>query len=149
MVWGDGHWEDVAVERLLPLSYTPVCSPDLLRAEQPIHSPEDLKNYPLLHGYSYEEWKNWLKRAGKPYLPYRRGPVIDDFNVVMNSAIDGQGVAVWAGNGSALEAGRLVQLFETTITSEEAFHLVYPEAALEREVVRVFRDWLLSMISDM
>ena len=47
-----------------------------------------------------------------------------------------------------LEAGRLLQLFETTITSEEAFHLVYPEAVLERKVVKVFRDWLLSMISD-
>ncbi len=150
VVWGDGHWEDVAVERLLPLSYTPVCSPDLLRAEQPIHSPEDLKNYPLLHGYSYDEWKNWLKRAGKPYLPCRRGPVIDDFNVVMNSAIDGQGVALCGLEmvRKHLEAGRLVQLFETTITSEEAFHLVYPESALEREVVRVFRDWLLSMIPD-
>ena len=45
-----------------------------------------------------------------------------------------------------LEAGRLVQLFETTITSEEAYHLVYPEAALEREVVKVFQGWLLSMI---
>ena len=74
--------------------------------------------------------------------------MIDDFNVVMNSAIDGQGVALCGLEmvKKHLEAGSLVQLFETTITSEEAFHLVYPEAALEREVVKAFRDWLLSMI---
>ena len=76
--------------------------------------------------------------------------MIDDFNVVMSSAIDGQGVALCGLEivRKHLEAGRLVQLFETTITSEETYHLVYPEAALEREVVKVFRDWLLPMISD-
>ena len=41
-----------------------------------------------------------------------------------------------------LEAGRLVQLFETTITSEETPPLDTLKR-LEREVVRVFRDWLL------
>ena len=73
VVWGDGHWEDVAVERLLPLSYTPVYSPDLLRTKQPIHSPKDLKNYPLLRGCSCDEWKNWLKRAGKPLPTLSKG----------------------------------------------------------------------------
>ena len=76
--------------------------------------------------------------------------MIDDFNVVMNSAIDGQGVALCGLEmvKKHLEAGSLVQLFETTITSEEAFHLVYSEAALEREVIKFFRDWLPFMIFD-
>jgi LysR family glycine cleavage system transcriptional activator len=143
---GQEEWDALHVDRLFPLSHTPVCSPQLLREEHPITQPADLSHYPLIHSYSHHDWKVWLRRAGSPEVSYRRGLVIEDFNIVMTSAMDGQGVALCGLElvRRHLEAGRLIQLFDTAFTTEEAYHLVCPPEALERPVVQDFRTWLLS-----
>lgn len=147
--WGRGQWQNLHHERLMPLEYTPVCSPNLLEPEHPVHTPEDLRHYPLLHGYGYEDWKRWLAQAGHPHLKYRRGSVINDFNVILHSAIDGHGVALCGLEmvQDHLDAGRLTRLFDYTFLSDGAYYLVCPPETLERPLARLFRDWLIAEVA--
>ena len=147
--WGRGLWQNLHQERLMPLEYTPVCSLGLLDPDHPIRTPEDLQHYPLLHGYDYKDWRRWLEQSGYPHLKYRRGSVINDFNVLLHSAIDGYGVALCGLEmiQDHLDAGRLTRLFDYTFTSDGAYYLVCPTDALERPLVRLFRDWLIAEVA--
>ncbi|HBI28047.1 MAG TPA: transcriptional regulator, partial [Deltaproteobacteria bacterium] len=44
-------------------------------------------------------------------------------------------------------AGRLTRLFDYTFTSDGAYYLVCPLDALERPLVRLFRDWLIAEVA--
>ena len=75
----------------------------------------------------------------------RRGIIIDDTNVLIQAALNGQGIAL----GSTLfvqeylDAGRLVRPFDVDLKSEEAYYIVCPRGHLRRPGVQEFRDWLL------
>ena len=141
ITYGSGDWPGVVSARLLDSDYFPICSPELLDGLGSC----DLREHTLLHDARYDEWENWLKLAGMPDINPRRGIIIDDTNVLIQAALNGQGIAL----GSTLfvqeylDAGRLVRPFETELKSEEAYYIVCPRGHLQRPAVREFRDWLL------
>jgi LysR family glycine cleavage system transcriptional activator len=61
-------------------------------------TPEELLNVTLLHDTSPYYWNGWLRQAGVKGINNQRGITIDDTNVLIQAAIDGQGVTL----GSAL-----------------------------------------------
>ncbi len=144
--WGGGGWRGVESEFLKLEIMTPVCSPRLLEGEKPLRRPEDLRHHTLLHDYDHDYWGAWLNAMGIEGVEVRRGPVFDDENVVVEAAIDGQGVAL--GDIHLLDrdlaSGRLVQPFDLSLPSDYAYYIVYPPGALERPKVRAFRDFLLA-----
>lgn len=75
----------------------------------------------------------------------RHGAVIEDSNVLLQSAIVGQGVAL--GNlrfvQDDLTAGSLVQPFELAVASQRASHLIYLRGALRDPSLKAVHDWLL------
>ena len=149
VVWGKGDWEGLMCEQLMVVEFTPVCSPELLKNSQPLRTPEDLIHYPLLDDSDYESWQEWLEEAGIPERKYKRRMVIRDSNVLIHSALDGHGIALCAVGivQEYLDSGRLVRPFDLSITGGGFFFLVYPEKALRKPLVRLFKDWLISEVT--
>jgi LysR family transcriptional regulator, glycine cleavage system transcriptional activator len=146
--FGAGKWEGAETEFMLRVDYTPMCSPSLLQGRHPLKSPGDLKHHTLLHEDDYDGWTQWLAVAGAGDVNPRRGPIIDDWTVLTQTAIDGGGVALGKPSMLArdLAEGRLVAPFDITVLTDLGYHLVYLPGALEREKVRVFRDFIMEEI---
>lgn len=150
VTYGKGDWPGVISERILSLDFSPVCSPSFLANDKPLSDINNLRYYTLLHDASHECWTEWLKLAGVSDIPSNRGTIIDDTNVLIQAAVDGQGVAL----GSSIfvedhiEAGRLVKPFEPVLVNDFAYYVVYPESHLNNPAVCAFKDWLLALLDD-
>lgn len=146
--FGHGGWDGLVTEFMLRVDYTPVCSPALLKGRHPLKRPDDLRHHTLLHEDDYDGWTQWLAVAGVTDIDPRRGPVIDDATVLMQTAVDGGGVALGKLSmvGRDLAAGTLVAPFDITVLTDLGYHMVYLPGALEREKVRVFRDFIMEEV---
>jgi LysR family glycine cleavage system transcriptional activator len=148
VVWGKGDWQGLMCEKLMVVEFTPVCSPDLLKKTHPLKTPEDLIHYPLLDDPDYDIWQEWLEEAGIPERKYKRRTVIRDSNVLIHSTLDGHGIALCAVGivQEYLDSGRLIRPFDHSITGGGFYYLVYPEKALRKPLVRLFKTWLVQEV---
>jgi LysR family transcriptional regulator, glycine cleavage system transcriptional activator len=143
--WGRGDWSGVEIEPLLRVKVAPVCGPALLNGPIPLRTPHDLKHHTLLHEDNYGLWERWLHGIGANDVNASKGPVIDDTNVRIQAAMDGQGLALapLALLKDDISTRRLVTPFDYAI-DDMAYYIVYTPGALEQPKVRAFRDWLHS-----
>ena len=74
--------------------------------------------------------------------------VIDDANLILQAALDGQGVAlgILPFVQDELSNGRLVRLFELSIDPGLAYYLLYRKSTLEKPPVKTVRDWLVELV---
>ena len=144
--WGRGGWPGVESDFLKAEVVTPVCSPALLEGPHALREPSNLRYHSLLHDYDYDDWTQWLRAAGVKDVNPRNGPIMDETAIVLQAAIDGQGVAIADLTILAddLAKGRLVQPFDLTLPSDYAHYVVYPPGALKQPKVKAFRDFLLA-----
>ncbi len=144
--WGD--YPGLVVEHFMDDVVFPVCSPKLLASGPPLKQPADLKHHTLLHdpttSKESKDWDSWLKIAGVTGVDTSRGPGFTDASMVLQAAIEGQGVALGrsALMGNDLDAGRLVQPFGPSVPSQFRYFIVFPPSGAERPKVTAFRDWL-------
>ena len=148
VVWGIGDWQGLMCEKLMVVEFTPVCSPELIKKTHPLETPEDLIHYPLLDDPDYDIWQQWLEEAGIPERKYKRRTVIRDANVVIHSTLEGHGIALCAVGivQEYLDSGRLIRPFDHSITGGGFYYLVYPEKALRKPPVRLFKTWLVQEV---
>tara|TARA_Y100000031_G_scaffold92520_1_gene101639 strand:- start:77 stop:1000 length:924 start_codon:yes stop_codon:yes gene_type:complete len=148
VVWGIGDWHGLMCEKLMVVEFTPVCSPELIKKTHPLETPEDLIHYPLLDDPDYDIWQQWLEEAGIPERKYKRRTVIRDANVVIHSTLEGHGIALCAVGivQEYLDSGRLIRPFDHSITGGGFYYLVYPEKALRKPPVRLFKTWLVQEV---
>jgi LysR family glycine cleavage system transcriptional activator len=108
-----------------------------LPERSPLTCPRELAQFTLLHDTTYQHWGEWLKLAGATDVDYRRGLVIEDSNVMLQAAIEGEGVAL----GylplvhADLKAGRLVKPFDIELPVDLAIYAVCPEHFRKRPEV--------------
>ncbi|MFK8049665.1 MAG: transcriptional regulator GcvA [Halioglobus sp.] len=147
ITYGHGNWPKVESTRLLEIDYTPVCSPKLLGNESSNTGPTLLLNQTLLHDCAYEPWEEWLSQAAMPQINARRGTIIDDTNVLIQAALDGQGVALCSNLfvSEYIDSGRLVRPFDVSLSNDKAYFIVCPKSHLQRPAVQEFKSWLLSL----
>ena len=148
VTYGDGHWPGVDAERLLPLDFFPICSPAFLTNDKPLTDLTNLRYYTLLHDADHEGWQDWLKLAGVEGVNPDAGNIIDDTNVLIQAAIDGQGIALGSSAfiQDLLDSGRLVRPFDIALENRNAYYVVCPPSHLKNPAVRAFKDWLLSLV---
>ncbi len=100
----------------------------------------------LLHLDDRLDWSKWFDAAGVPDADLSRGPVMNQASMVIDAAVDGQGVAL-ARTGLAardLIAGRLVRPVQLSLPVTYAYWVVCPKATAKLPKITTFRDWLLA-----
>ncbi|MES2058923.1 MAG: LysR substrate-binding domain-containing protein [Pseudomonadota bacterium] len=147
---GQGEWSDLARELLLPIDFTPMCSPDFLAQHGGRILPADLTSLPQISPQD-TWWSVWLREAGidVPQGPPRPGVRLDSQAHEGHAAMAGQGVAMltpffWRND---IAEGRLVRLSDQASTRGYAYWLVYPEHRRNTPKIRRFRDWLVAEIA--
>ncbi len=146
ITYGSGHWPGVIASPLLDIDFFPVCSPTLLGAEPAKATASLLLEHTLLHDTHYDDWEAWLKQSDIPKVNPRRGIIIDDTNVLIQAALDGQGIALCSTLfvKEYIDSGRLVRLFDTELKNSTAYYIVCPKTHLQRPAVLEVKNWLLS-----
>lgn len=147
VTYGHGQWPDVIAEPLMTLDFFPVCAPEFLSTDKPVNDLDNLRYYTLLHDGGFDSWNEWLQLAGKMDMTPTKGILIDDTNVIIQMAIDGQGIAMASTLFAAdyLASGQLIKPFDIVLENDFSYYVVCPKERLEKPAVRHFRDWLLSL----
>lgn len=147
---GDGTAPGLDITRLYTEALFPVCSPGLLRGRHALRRPADLAHHVLLHLDDRQDWSRWLDAAGVKDADLSRGPVLNQASMVIDAAVDGQGVAL-ARTGLAardLIGGRLVRPFSLVLPVSYAYWIVCPKATAKLPKIVTFRNWLLAEAAD-
>src|SRR3984893_4021080 len=147
---GDGDWEGLHVQRLCVEQLFAVCSPKLAAGRQRLAKPSDVLKFPLLHLDARKEWITWLEAAGGGAADISRGPVMNRASMLIDAAVDGQGIALAR---TALAAWdlinrRLVRPFELTLALSKTYWIVCPKATSTLPKIATFRGWLLAEAAD-
>ena len=144
--YGQGEWPGLRADRLMTEEVFAVCSPNLLQGPHPLRAPADLRHHTLLHDDLRIDWRMWLMAAGVDGVDSRRGPGFTDSSMVIQAAVEGQGVALGRSALAAadLAAGRLVKPFDISLPAAVAYYVVCPEATAGRPKIVAFREWVIA-----
>lgn len=148
--YGRGRWPGVKAVHLLDNEIFPVCAPSYMAGRRPMQGPEDLLAETLLHLIEFDRnwmtWDAWLRAVGVAGKPAKRGLEFDNYLVLIQAALDGQGVALGGGRlaDDFLARGALMRPLEATLRSELAFYLLVPTEVPLAESAARFRDWIIS-----
>ena len=149
--YNDWNHLNLHVEPLFEDEIYPVCSPALFDGSPPLKKPADLRQHTLLHvdfqagTQTWPDWDVWLDAAGLDHVDASAGPRFSHQNLAIQSAEQGQGVALGSAMAhDALAAGRLVRPFDLSIEAGLTFCLFCPIEALTTYKVRAFRDWIVA-----
>lgn len=150
VTYGKGDWPGVVADSLLSLDFFPVCSPTFMLNDKPLSDINNLRYYTLLHDANYQCWSDWIKLAGIEEINSSKGTIIDDTNVLIQAAVDGQGVALGSTTfvQDLLDSGKLIRPFDITLENEFAYYIVCPEAHLKNPSVQAFKNWLLELANE-
>jgi len=143
---GDGTEPGLDLTRLCTEELFPVCHPKLVRGKNALRRPADLVRHKLLHLDNRQDWSKWLNAASVTDADLSHGPVLNQASMVIDAAVDGQGVAL-ARTALATQdiiSGRLVRPFSLTLSVSYAYWIVCPKAAAQFPKIVTFRDWLVA-----
>ncbi len=123
---------------------TPVVAPSLLDQIGPVMGPDDLLRLPLIHERDRQDWDRWIAENCRAGAKPKTDIMIQDANVALHAAINGQGVALGIMQfiHDDLAADRLVRPVETTIRPARAYYLLTrPNWPMNAAMRRVY-EWL-------
>jgi LysR family glycine cleavage system transcriptional activator len=142
---GDGHWPGLDTVRLSAEQLFAVCSPKLLSGSRRLDAVADILKFPLIHLDNRSDWVNWLRGVGIDDADVTHGPVLNRASMVIDAAIDGQGVALARTTLAAWDLinGRLVRPFPESLRLSKTYWIVCPKATANLPKIVTFRDWLL------
>jgi LysR family glycine cleavage system transcriptional activator len=152
--FGSGHYPGLRKDFLTCQEVLPVCAPSLVESGLPLDHPNDLKHYQLLHydqileSPEWPDWQMWLAAAGAKEVPFNRGPRFVEVNLLIDAAIQGQGIAL-AGSVSvndAIQAGQLIKPFDVVFPLTFAFYFVTAKSRADESRITAFREWMLDAI---
>jgi LysR family glycine cleavage system transcriptional activator len=146
---GLGGWPGLDQDWLMPIDFTPMCSPDFLGRHGGALEPADLLRLPQISAHD-PWWAWWLHEAGVvvPDGPVKPGVRMDSQAGEGRAAMAGQGVAMltpflWR---TDLAEGRLVRPFAQVSTRGYAYWLVAPSHRRSVPKISRFRDWLMQEV---
>jgi len=150
----NGQFPGYHVERLVPLSVTPLASPRLLVGRT--LAPADLREFSLIHddiGKLYDGrdfWDLWLEAAGIARLRLKHGVHFSHTVLALEAAVEGVGIVATLPELARpqLDDGRLAAPFGLRVELPYAYYLVAREQALERSSVQTFLAWLREQAVD-
>lgn len=146
---GNGSWSGLNSYKLIPNILTPACSPCLAKQ---IKNPNDLKKYTLLHALARpDDWKHWIDHFGPTCLDPYSGSHYENSVLAYQAANQSQGVVI-AQVGIMqpdINKSNLVFPFKERIDrGDHTYYLVTPKNKKHSLEFVIFKNWLLSSISD-
>ena len=143
---GDGNWPGLDTVQLSAEQLFAVCSPKLLLGRRKLGKPADILKFPLIHLDSRADWTKWLRTVGVSDAEVTHGPVLNRASMVIDAAIDGQGIALARTTLAAWDLinGRLVRPFAEALRLSKTYWIVCPKATSNVPKIVTFRDWLLA-----
>ena len=142
---GDGNWPGLDVQRLYAERLFPICSPKLIAGRNRITKVADLLKFPLLR---LEDAKNWTRlfEAAGVKAAVGPGPVLNRASMLIDAAIDGQGIALARTALAAWDLinGRLVQPVDVSLRVANTYWIVCPKAASDLPKIAAFRNWVFA-----
>src|SRR6516165_19473 len=146
---GDGKWPALDAVRLCSERLFPVCSPKLVSGRNRIKTPADLLKFPLLHLNDWTTWTRWFEAAGVSD-PVAHGPSVNQASMLIDLAVDGQGVALARTVLAAWDLinGRLVRPVDVSLRMSNTYWIVCPKVNANLPKIATFRNWLLAEAAD-
>ena len=117
----------------------------LLLPQGPLQQIIDLQNFTLLHDQDPSaQWRPWLQSRAAGDFDCSRGPRYASADLLLQAAIDGQGIALVPGflASTDIREGRLLQALPDHAQNDTALWLVMPEANRHQASVLAFQLWL-------
>lgn len=148
--YGRGRWPGLAAEHLLDNEIFPVCAPDYFEGREPPGDPADLLKETLLHLVEYDRnwvtWEAWLKSQGVTAPPQKRGLEFDNYLILIQAALGGEGIALGGGRlaDDFVARGALVRPLSAAMSDERAFYLIHSAEVELSEPAELFREWILN-----
>lgn len=140
---GDGEWPGLHADLLMKDRMVAVGSPRLLQRQRVPKSLPEIANYPIIEDPVYRYWARYARLAGHP-LDLTEAIQYDDSGVIVEAAINGQGIAMARASlaSAALARGQLVKLFDADFSDALGYYIVFPAAyRVRRNIARVSK-WL-------
>ncbi|ATG74292.1 LysR family transcriptional regulator [Zobellella denitrificans] len=144
---------EMKVTPLFPEEVFPVCSPDYLARLNECHSPEEIFGKTLLYlddsQRDWVNWPEWFESVGLPVMVPRNRVNINNYPMLLQAAINGQGIALAWGSlvDDYLKSGALVRPVDTVLRTQASFSMLEPQGrGLVPASVKLFRSWLLEQL---
>ena len=146
---GNGNWPGLDVTKLYSERLFPVCSPKLVSGRHRITKASDLLKFPLLRLEDAKNWTRLFEAAGVTDA-VGPGPVLNRASMLIDAAIDGQGIALARTALAAwdLISGRLIRPIDTSLRMANTYWIVCPKAASSVPKIAKFRDWVVAQTAD-
>ncbi|WP_437879773.1 choline sulfate utilization transcriptional regulator [Pseudomonas sp. LRF_L74] len=153
--FGDGRVKHGEASLLFSEEVFPVCSPLLLAGQAGAPTLADLQRLPLLHlrpeaRTRWFDWSGLFRALGIDQAPDAGSLRFDNYTLVIQAAIAGQGVAIgWSHLVDELLAqGLLVRLLDAKASSRFGYYLTLPERKRRLSLVRHFIGWVQSELDN-
>ena len=123
----------------------PIAAPELAQ-EIGQGKPERLLNFPLIHDSDATGWRAWLGAQGLDYRPRRQDRRFEDYNLVLDAAVHGLGIALARPPlvQDVLAQGRVVAVDDRTVLNPVAYWLDRPEGTLRPAAAEFARRIMLA-----
>src|SRR5204862_7586371 len=120
--------------------------PKLVAGRSRLAKPADVLKFPLLHLDDRKAWSKWFEAAGIAHAELSQGPVMNRASMVLDAAVDGQGIALGRTTLAAWDLinGRLVRPFADALPLSKTYWTVFPKATSRLPKMATFGDWLWS-----
>lgn len=141
--WPDYHALPLADEEIFPVAGANYVA----RFGLP-QAVEDLPSHRLIHlEEPFREaasWDEWFQSAGVDIIDAGRGLRINDYALVIQAVMEGQGIALGWGHLAErlLASGLLVPVTDHVLRTGKAFYVVWPKNRELSDNARKVRDWL-------
>jgi len=148
---GDGSWPGLEATQLCAEQIFAICSPKLLVGRNRLRRPADVLKWPLLRLEDQSTaWQRWFALAGIAAPQRLPGPVLNRASMLIDAAIDGQGVALARTTLAAwdLIGGRIVRPFDISWRPAGTYWIMSQKPMAKVQKIRQFRDWLLAEPAD-
>lgn len=114
------------------------------------HDADDILRLPLLQQSTRPTlWPDWCRATGLDPRLALRGARFDHFDMVLDAAIAGLGVALVPEilARAALDSGALLRVLPGDFATGQAYSLIYPDHSAALPHFARFRDWLRAEIA--
>ncbi len=149
IVFGDGRFKHGEALRLFGEEVFPVCSPMLLKDRTLPLATDALRGLPLLHlqSDSHSRWYDWprLFRALGIHAPPAAGLSLDNYSLLIQAAIAGQGVVIgWRHLvDDLIRQNLLCRPIAQSIESQFGYYVILPERKRRARMLESFTSWLM------